>query len=58
MVACDGRVTPTGGAHQEVTSWREERGRVGVMVRESGGDGEGVGVLTRKSGGDSERKWG
>ena len=40
MVACDGRVTPTGGAHQEVTSWRE-RGRVGVMVRESVGDGEG-----------------
>ena len=36
MVACDGRVTPTGGAHQEVTSWssREERGRVGVVVRE------------------------
>ena len=38
MVACDGRVTPTGGAHQEVTGWREESGGGG----EGEGDGEGV----------------
>ena len=49
MVACDGRVTPTGGAHKEVTSWREERGRVGVVVRER--------VMVRECGGDGEGEW-